>query len=596
MREFTRGLLALCFVISPAVAAAPDSDGETSTEIDWAAARRFWAFRLPVRHARPAVENDDWVRQPIDAFVLARLEKAGIAPNPPADRRTLIRRVTLDLIGLPPTPQAVEAFVHDRSPNAYEALVDRLIASPRYGERWARLWLDVARFAEDQAHIVGTNKSQFYPNAYRYRDWVIRALNDDMPYDRFVKLQLAADLLDDAGDDQHVALGFLGLGPKYYNRKRLDVMADEWEDRVDTVTRGLLGLTVACARCHDHKYDPIPTEDYYALAGVFASTDMISKKLSEDEDDTIHIVREAEPRDLNVFLRGNVQAKGPLVKRRFLTVLSEGEPVAFTRGSGRLDMAEAIVNRRNPLAARVIVNRLWRVTFGHGLVETPSNFGKAGRPPTHPALLDDLAVRFMENGWSLKSVLREIVLSATYGQQSRRYVEKQAKDPANRLLWRSNRRRLDVETWRDSILAATGQLDASMGGASMDPNDPNVHRRTLYAYISRFELSPLLALFDFPDPNVHSAKRALTTTPLQKLFVMNSAFILQQAEALAARFTKDADETPAQRIARAYQLLYARPPTDAEVQAGLDFLGSDSSRWTQYAQVLLAANELLYTN
>ena len=361
--------------------------------------------------------------------MLAKLDEAGLAPSAAADRRTFIRRATFDLIGLPPTPAEVEEFVTDSSPDAHEQLVDRLLASPHYGERWARMWLDLMRFAEDQAHIVGNDRSLCFPNAYLYRDLVIAAFNSDVPFDQFVKLQLAADAITPDDASQQAALGFIGLGPKYYRRNSPEVMAEEWEDRVDVVSRGLLGLTVACARCHDHKFDPIATEDYYALAGVFASTEMFNQPLRGAETDgksgqakkvesALHVVRDAKPTDLNVHLRGDVTRKGALVNRRFLSVLSKAEPRRFETGSGRRELAEAIVDRDNPLTARVFVNRVWSLLTGHPLVGTPSNFGLLGQRPTHPELLDDLAVRFMDSGWSIKSLHREIVLSSTYRQSS----------------------------------------------------------------------------------------------------------------------------------------------------------------------------------
>ncbi|HZT79912.1 MAG TPA: PSD1 and planctomycete cytochrome C domain-containing protein, partial [Gemmataceae bacterium] len=454
------------------------------SQINVEAGKRFWAFRPPQRHEPPAVRDHSWPRRRIDHFLLARLEQASLSPAPAADRRVWIRRVTFDLIGLPPTPEEVEQFVNDPASDAHDKVVERLLSSPHFGERWARLWLDVARYAEDQAHIVGNDQSLFYPNAHLYRDWVIQALNADLPYDRFVQLQLAADLI--APDDQpgHAALGFLGLGPKYYSRRSLAVMADEWEDRVDTVCRGLLGLTAACARCHDHKFDPIPQADYYALAGVFASTEMFNrplpgapanpdpKKKDKSPASTMHIVREGKPTDLNLFLRGDVNNKGPVVRRHFLSVLCQGEPRPFERGSGRLELAEAIASRDNPLTARVFVNRVWGQCFGRPLVGTASNFGALGERPTHPDLLDDLAVRFMDSGWSLKGLLREIVLSAAYRQASRADARTFAADPENRLLGRMSRRRLSVEEWRDAMLCATGRLESKVGGPSLDPQDP----------------------------------------------------------------------------------------------------------------------------
>ncbi len=575
------------------------------------AGKQSWAFQPPRAHQAPAVRNQAWVRKKIDSFLLARQEQAGLEPSAPADRRTWVRRISFDLIGLPPAPEEVEAFVNDPAADAHEKVVERLLASPHFGERWARMWLDLARYAEDQAHIVGSDRSLFYPNAYLYRDWVIRALNEDMPYDRFVRLQLAADLIEPNEPANRPALGFLGLGPKYFGRKSLEVMADEWEDRVDTVSRGLLGLTVACARCHDHKFDPIPTADYYALAGVFASTRMFNQPLRPDvavkdgeasqPRDALHVVREGTPTDLNVFIRGNVQNKGPLARRHFLHVLSKGEPKPFQEGSGRRELAEAITNPVNPLTARVFVNRIWGQVFGRPLVGTPSNFGAQGEKPTHPELLDDLAVRFMESGWSLRWLLREMVLSAAYRQSGTANTQRQAADPENRLLSRMNGRRLSVEAWRDALLFASGRLDRTIGGPSLDPQDPQERRRSIYSGVSRLELNRMLALFDFPDPNVHAGRRTETTTPLQKLFVLNSPFLVSQAASLAERLKTEVpgegDQADQRRIDRAYRLLYGRPPSEKEVRLGLAFLGNGDdrlARWSQYTHVLLAANEMLF--
>ncbi|MDA1049750.1 MAG: PSD1 and planctomycete cytochrome C domain-containing protein [Planctomycetota bacterium] len=588
---------------------APTSE-TARAKIDWDEARRFWAFQPPTLQPLPNDVAVDSFHSPIDAFVAARLQAATLAPNPEASRRVLLRRVTFDLIGLPPTPEEVDSFVNDEAPDAYERLVDRLLASPQYGERWSRMWLDVARFAEDQAHIVGNDSSLCYPNAYLYRDWVIKAINEDLPYDQFVRRQLAADLIDPDDKASHVALGFIGLGPKYYRRSDLEVMAEEWEDRVDTVARGLLGLTIACARCHDHKYDPIPTEDYYSLAGVFASTEMFNRPLDDKRErekdgqtkkaeDAVHIVRDTNPQDLNVFIRGDVKKKGEVVRRRFPQILCSAESLslAFENGSGRLELADSIATRDNPLTARVIVNRVWGQFFGKPLVGTPSNFGSLGERPTHPELLDDLAVRFMDSGWSLKWLQRKIVLSATYRQSSDIDAAKQAIDPANTLLWRMHRRRLSVEAWRDSLLSAGDQLALQVGGPSIDPQDPDERRRTAYSRISRLELHAMLALFDFPDPNVHSPKRNETTTPLQKLFVLNSPFMVRQAESFARRVTEAATEDSG-RIGCAYQIAFGRDPSSDELAIGLTFLdgcdeAEEQARWTQYAQIIMASNEML---
>jgi hypothetical protein len=605
------------------------SDGRASNtdipqEIDWDAARQFWAFERPRKHTAGRAA-DPWVQRPIDGFIRDRLADEGLTPGPTADRRTLIRRVTFDLIGLPPTPRELELFLADESPTAYEELVDRLLASPHYGERWAQLWLDIMRYAEDQAHIVGKDTSLFYPNAYLYRDWVIAALNDDVPYDEFVRLQLAADLTHPDDAALHVATGFIGLGPKYYRRGAPEVQVEEWENQVDTLTRGLLGLTVACARCHDHKYDPIPTEDYYAIAGVFAGTELFNRPLTGDvetgkndeakkPEDAAHLVRDTGPRDVNVMIRGDVTNTGPVVPRRFLRILCEGEPGAFSHGdSGRRELADAIASPDNPLTARVIVNRIWGAHFGRPLVGTPSNFGFLGERPTHPDLLDDLAVRFMEHGWSLKWLHREIVLSATYRQRSsprndgtsiasedadhdapEDLFRSAAIDPANTLLWRMNRKRLSVEQWRDAILAVTGRLEHHVGGRSIVPSDPAARRRTVYAARSRYDLNRMLALFDFPDANIHAPRRNETTTPLQKMFVLNSPFMAEQAAALAERVTAEEPASTEKRIRRLYELLYARAPLDSEARVGLEFLdNADACRLAEYAHVLLAANEML---
>jgi hypothetical protein len=596
--------------------------------IDFAAGRQFWSFQPPRSHQPPPVSRPQWLSRQSDSFVLARLEAAGLPPAEAADRRTWLRRVSLDLTGLPSAPGEVAAFESDESPDAFERVVDRLLAAPQHGERVARMWLDLARFAEDQAHIVGSDASLTYPNAYLYRDWVIAAINRDLPYDEFVRLQLAADVIEGEESPNLPALGLIGLGPKYYSRRSLQVMSDAWEDRVDIVGRGLLGLTVACARCHDHKFDPIGTEDYYALAGVFASTSMFNKPLrddvekvgdkKDDEDDefengkkiaaeaknpkdAMHVVREGSPTDLAIFIRGNVDNKGPVVPRHFLRVLAGDEPAALVSGSGRRELAEAIVSPDSPLAARIIVNRMWGLYTGQPLVATPSNFGLRGELPTHPELLDDLAVRFMDAGWSLKWLAREIVLSSAYRQSSRADAAVAMSDPENRLLSRMNRRRLTVEQWRDSLLSAAGKLEGAIGGPSLDPQDPQERRRTIYSHASRLELNRMLAMFDYPDPNVHADRRVETTTPLQKMFVLNSPFMADQAKALAERLNSESLDDK-QRIELAYGLLYSRAPTDEELQLGAAFLNQDGppngpaapERWQQYAHVLLAANELLY--
>ncbi|MCA9037043.1 MAG: PSD1 domain-containing protein [Planctomycetaceae bacterium] len=594
----------------------PTGQSTLDADLDIEEGRSRWAFQIPRMASDLQIDGKpvtDSAR--IDALIDRRLHDAGIQRNPPAEKRVQIRRLSFDLTGLPPTVQDVEAFVADESPDAVARVVDRLLNSSAYGERWARVWLDVARYAEDQAHIVGNNKELFYPNAWRYREWVINALNSDLPYDRFVTLQLAADIIDPEDTSGHVALGFIGLGPKYYRRNDPEVMAEEWEDRVDVVSRGLQGLTVACARCHDHKYDPVRTEDYYALAGVFAGTEMFNKPmdgveidgkgLAKKPEDAIHIVRDGKPRDLNVMIRGNVNNKGAIVPRGFLEVMFDGERRLFQKGSGRAELAAAITDPSNPLTARVIVNRIWQQYFGNGIVRIPSNFGQLGEAPTHPELLDDLAARFMQNGWSLKWLHRQIALSETYLQSSDIHPTAAQIDATNSLLWRMPRRRLSIEFWRDAVLAVSGQLEQSIGGPSLQPDDPNQNRRTIYSEISRFDLNPMLARFDFPDPNTHAAKRTETNTPLQKLFLLNNPFVTKHAAAIGERVQQTLQDNAVEKslsntTAQLFTTVLQRRPTPEESAAMEQYLASlnqDSQdvaapdRLTLAAQALLSSNE-----
>jgi hypothetical protein len=639
------------------------SAASAASNIDWKKARQFWSFCPVHKPTPPAVKDAAWPKTDVDRFILARLEAEGLHPLAAADRRTLIRRATFDLTGLPPTPDQIDTFLKDESPDAFARVVDRLLKSPHYGECWARHWLDVARYAEDQAHTFGVKPNT---EAFRYRDWVIGALNSDMPYDLFVKRQIAADLMDGDKPDgyrQLAALGFFGLGAQYYkNSDAARAAADELDDRIDTLARGFLGLTVSCARCHDHKFDPIPTQDYYSLAGVFYSCKLATlpmvpkaeaeryalarkplleaerklkelqkaekskptadgkkqiaamrteleklKKSAPPAPPMAHAIADATATDLHVFVRGNPAQQGELAPRRFLRVLAGDDPPHFSKGSGRLELARAIASKDNPLTARVIVNRVWAWHFGRGLVGTPSNFGHLGERPTHPELLDDLAARFVENGWSLKWLHREIMLSATYQLDSsvRETINRTEVDPDNRLHWRGNRRRLEVEAWRDALLAVSGQLDRTFGGPTTDLNSAQNRRRTVYGKVSRHELNGLLRLFDFPDANITSERRTETTVPQQQLFVLNSPFFIGQAKALAARVAADEHDDPA-RVRRAYLLAYGRPATDVEVALALHYLGAKDdpseasrntlTRWERYTQALLAANEFLYVD
>ena len=652
-------------------------------------ARNYWAFRPLQTYPSPTIADHAWPQQKLDWFVRRSLEEQGLRPAPPADRRTLIRRVTFDLLGLPPTFADVEKFAADASPDAYERLVKRLLASPHYGERWGRHWLDVARYGEDNPTNESTCKSPRYP--YRYRDWVVKALNDDLPYDEFVRRQLAADLQPGLPPEELAATGFLGLSPVYHKEPKLSgdviamILADEWDERVDTITRGLLGLTVACARCHDHKFDPIRTQDYYALAGVMASTRLVERPLAATKQEEMRrlqdtqeaivdvelrlsyakamrktaeaageptapfeaqvrdfdaqlkelkaralfagpiangvcdssvwiddadpawtslVFRTDRPRDLPVFVRGNPAQPGEIVPRRFLEVLSSKTLRPFTHGSGRLELADAIVGEAAGLTARVIVNRIWGWHFGKPLVRTPSNFGALGDRPSHPELLDDVAARFVESGWSLKRLHREIVLSATYRQSS---VHPQAggpHDPAlvdgdNRLLWRMNRRRLEPEAWRDAVLSVSGRLALAIGGPSADLDDPKNVRRTIYGKVSRQNVADVLRLFDFPDAKQHAEERTPTTTPLQQLYLLNSEFMRHNAEAVV-RAEAGPARSMQEQLRAAFRRVLQRDPSPEERDAARRLLrrdpADDVDPWRLLVHGLLASNEFLYVD
>ncbi len=765
------------------------SQSQPSSSTITEAQRAFWSFQPIVDAAPPSVDSTT----AIDGFIDSELHKHAINPVPQADKRTLIRRATFDLIGLPPAPAEVDAFLNDDSPDAFAKVIDRLLASPQYGVRWGRHWLDIARYGEDQAHSF---QPRLYPNGFRYRDWVAAAFNSDMPYDQFLMNQIAGDLLDAPGKpDRLAALGFFAIGPVYYGDPK---KFDQIDDRIDTLTRGVLGLTVACARCHDHKFDPIPTTDYYALAGVFAGSEydevpLVSaeevkaydqaqtavkakeaeaetflkaeaerivgervnriaryivavwnagdfstagadeiarrdgldaallkrwiaflkpqdeandswllewrklidrrgyasergeataeavflanalenrviraiaarrsakgsdeeKRFAEDEKslvealtgkngvlaitskqveanpegetkvklaalrDAVERMRKAAPAkyptthalkdgpkpvDMNVLIRGDSKKLGPIVPRRFLSATG-GESSPFRVGSGRLELAKAIVDRSNPLTARVFVNRVWAHHFGRGLTGTPSNFGALGERPSHPALLDHLASRFISGGWSIKSLHRAIMLTNAYRRSGRFDARANELDPENRLMWRMNRRRLEVEPWRDAILAATGELDLTIGGPSFSLDDPAARRRTFYAKISRHDLAPLLRAFDFPDPNITCSERTRTTTPLQQLFVLNDEFMMKSAKALVARLEREAPGDDSALIQRAYSLLFARRAGDDEVRLAIEYLsgedrdrarGDGLSRRDRYAQSLLSSNEFIF--
>jgi hypothetical protein len=802
--------------------------------IDFESARSHWAYQPIRRPAIPAVKDTAWPSNLVDSFVLARLQAAGLAPSPPADRRTLLRRVTFDLIGLPPSAQEIEAFEKDQRPDAYARVVDRLLASPHYGERWGRHWLDVARYADTKDGVLMFGDDRVRPFAYTYRDYVIRAFNEDLPFDQFVHDQLAADVA--APKDQPwrlAAMGFLTLGKGFDNN-----VHDQIDDRIDVVTRGFLALTVSCARCHDHKYDAIPTADYYSLYGVFASSEaplelplidradphrkpsefekqaeakrreirqfldgqykllseaarqrtpdylirvattppdpletaifflslapedlrpqivarwrrfikdhsrpddpvfgpwhdlmalsdadysvkarstvdrwrarpagiqpgqlnpMVEEALamakvksradvarvygelirrvdeearkatptisavSEDparqqirtiladhespayfpESQTYYYMSRGEkdgygkklvdldkmtvqaadawpramvlydapqPYEPRVFIRGNPAQPGDHLPRQFLRILAGAGRRPFPHGSGRLDLARSITDPGNPMTGRVIVNRVWMHHFGEPLVSTPSDFGTRSTPPSHPELLDYLASRLVDEGWSLKALHRLIVLSRTYQQSSFDRPDGRKVDPENRLLWHYPRRRLDLEAMRDTLLVVAGRLDGQMGGRPVDvAGDPRNQRRTVYGLVDRQSLPTMFRAFDFASPDQSAERRPRTTVPQQALYSMNAPFVIEQAKALATRANVAGAATTERRIAALYRDVLGRSPTPAESQVAARFVAEDGSdpgksgrsqlsRWEQIAQVLLMTNEFLFVD
>jgi mono/diheme cytochrome c family protein len=776
---------------------APDPRTNTAklaTAIATEGAKKHWAYQ-PVRSpALPTVKNSRWIQAPIDRFILAKLESKKLAASSRADKRTLIRRATYDLTGLPPTPEEVDAFIADTSPDAFARLVDRLLASPHYGERWARYWLDIARYADTKGYVF--EEERRYPFAYTYRDYVIRALNEDLPYDQFIIQQIAADLLP-LGEDKRplAALGFLTLGRRFLNNQ-----PDIIDDRIDVVSRGLMGLTVSCARCHDHKFDPIPTKDYYSIYGVFASSEepgekpllgdkalpkeypeyLAERKKREDAAKKFRAEKEAEllsklrsqvgeyllavaetktregekqeasvrerklsPRvagrwreflakkedaifapwlayavlpktnfaeaaksvaatftapastnqinplvaalftntpaslkdvadrydklfadtdkqwreliaktnapasfaDKNrealrqvlyadsspfhmdseetyrlfdtpaqqqvralkrkideldathpgappramvlkdkstpvepvVFVRGNPGNHGAKVPRQFLEILCADKPQPFAKGSGRLELAQAIASTNNPLTARVMVNRVWMHHFGAPLVRTPSDFGVRSDPPSNPELLDYLASQFMASGWSLKKLHRLIILSGAYQQSSEDNPANSKIDPANELFWRMNRRRLDFEAMRDTLLALAGKLDETMYGHAADiTTQPFATRRTVYAFVERQNLPGIFRTFDFASPDTTSPQRFYTTVPQQALFLMNSPFAVQQAQSLLLRSDVKSTRSDDEKIHRLYRIAFQRAPDRDEVAVARRFLATSS--------------------
>jgi hypothetical protein len=689
--------------------------------VDLEAGRKFWAYRTPVAHPPPATKDPAWARGKVDAFVLAKLEERGLAPSADAAPATLLRRLHFDLVGLPPAPAALRRFLTRVEARGYdaalEAEVDALLASPAFGERWGRHWLDVARFAESS----GKEANISFPYAWRYRDYVVDALNADMPFDRFVVEQVAGDLLpadSDAGRARLlIATGFLAVGPKNLeegNPKQF--AADVVDEQIDALTRAVMASSVACARCHDHKFEPYAMEDYYALAGVFASTRTFFgtavspanrvggdplvlprgagqpilhpsikpgrvaelkaqlAALRKEEEDGQAAARKAletggnpekffSLRDaLRIFWtsggiegqlekvdesgqalplamgvleggsmvdaplleRGEVGRPGKPVPRGFPRVIAIDAPGVPSGRSGRLELARWLTSPDHPLTARVLANRVWRHLFGAGLVSTVDNFGFSGEPPSHPELLDDLAVRFVADGWSVKRLVRELVLSRTYRQASDYDEATFRADPENRLLWRAAKRRLDAEAIRDGMLAVAGELDEArptgslvgrtigdrpislIGLDSRLPADlDGARHRSVYLPVLRDRLPDVLDLFDFAEPSLVTGDRETTNVPLQALYLMNGPWVRARSEALAGRLNREAGADDERRIHQAFLLCFGRPADAEETALAASFLdragssgdgdGDDEDtrrrRLAAYCQALLSTAE-----
>ncbi len=539
-----------------------ENEGNThggKSEGNW---KSHWAFQPIANLPPPDISLKNWCQSPIDQFVVAKLEEHSLTPSPIADRRTLIRRVYFDLIGLPPTFEEVEQFVQSEDVQAYEKLVDRLFHSPHYGERWGRHWLDLARYSDTRGCLF--TQERLYKNAFKYRDWVIDAFNQDMPYNEFLKYQIAADHMVPKDETQHLsAMGFLTLGRRFLGNQH-----DIIDDRIDVMCRTTMGLTVACARCHDHKFDPIPQADYYALYGVFRSS-----KESEVEGASPCLVDNDKMFDPYVFVRGKPGNRGDAVPRQFLEVVAGQEREPFKKGSGRLELAEAVASPQNPLTARVMVNRVWNHLFGTGFVPTPSDFGVLSDPPTHPLLLDHLASRFIDNGWSIKLLHRSILLSSVYQQQSQSREQCLSIDPDNQLLWKMNLRRLDFESQRDSILRVTDNLKNVIGGESIEiTKQPSPPRRTIYAFVDRQNLPNVFRTFDFANPDAHSPRRHETTVPQQSLFYLNSNFLMTRAEQITEQYAGDSNGDLSSKLRHLYRQLLSREPTDQELSLALAFM------------------------
>lgn len=678
--------------------------------IDFEKARDFWSFQPIGNPTPPGVTA--WSATAIDRFVLQRLNAAGLKPSPDASPRTFIRRLYFDLTGLPPSPEQANEFVLSPNPDTLRKIVDGLLESDQFGERWARHWMDVVRYAES----TGMERNYTYPEAWRYRDYLIAAFNSDLPFDQFLSEQIAGDLQPSENpadrDRRLIATGMLAMGPKSLNERDREKFAmDIVDEQIDVVSRAFLGLTASCARCHDHKFDPIPQKEYYQLAGIFRSTktfygtgggggnrqggqllalkddgvvpvavngsnrknvrntvkklttqlsaqkkrlkrfntlpdpnarqvestrkaiERIEQQLAKAKKDlepaaidehhglVMAVQDSANPQDTQIRVRGEANERGETVARGFLTIATLSNTAAPSdAGSGRTELTQWLLARDNPLTARVAVNRVWQHLFGQGIVRTVNNFGANGDRPSHPELLDYLATKFVdEDGWSVKSLIRRIVLSRTYRQASTPVAAAIELDPENRLLWRMNPRRLEAEALRDAVLAVSGTLDLSPGeksivqtvgngdvGRNLRPaqfSSPHT-KRSVYLPIVRGVVPEMLRVFDFPEPSIIAGARDVTTVPTQALYMMNSPFVTQQSTEMADRLMEERD-SDAERIRYAYELALCRAATGPEVERSLEFIAaacdrnsnqkdSEAIAWAGFCQVLLASAEFRY--
>jgi hypothetical protein len=559
----------------------------------------YWAYKPPVRPAVPAVKNTAWVRTPVDAFILSKLEANGLHPSAAASKVALIRRATYDLTGLPPTPAEVEAFVNDPSPNAFEKVTDRLLASPHYGEQWGRHWLDLVGYADTNGYELDSDK----PNAWRYRDYVVGAFNADKPYDQFLREQLAGDELPALTADSITATGYYRLG--IWDNDPADPELAEY-DSLDTIvattSQVMLGMSMNCARCHNHKRDPILQEDYYKLVAFFHAIKPMTMKGPAIEvplpgrpegERALAVTEFGKPRETFVLGRGNPQNKLKAVQPGFPHVLAFPDP-AFgpTTAGRRLTLANWITSPANPLTARVMVNRLWQYHFGRGIVPTPNDFGKLGQPPTHPELLDWLATEFVARGWDIKAMHKLLMLSSAYQMSSADDAASLAKDPQNELFWRFNMRRLTAEEIRDSVLMVNGTLNLQMGGPCVFPPMPpevlatssrpaqawgksppdQATRRSIYVKVKRSLVYPVLATYDFADTDASTAVRFTTTVPTQALTMLNSAFANEQAERFAEKLEHDAAGDVERQVTLALAAVTQHAASSEQVARGVAFI------------------------